>query len=334
MTHAEVQALIRDNPQMLPEAELVETHISWIILGEKLVYKLKKPVSFSFLNFSTLEKRKFFCERELKLNRRLTSGIYLDVIPLFRNGEALSFQEEGTIIDYAVKMKRLNSDRQMNLLLEKDLVTQDHLDQLAEQLANFHMSTEMVSTPPNLKNMQEDFADLLRIAPFVEEHWGADAARLLDQGGKFSKKMLTALQDRIYERHLEGFTVDGHGDLHTGNIFLLDKPVIFDCIEFNDHLRQLDVLNELAFLCMDLDAFGQTELGTYLYEAYNQRYACVNNDQDEKLFEYYKLYRANVRLKINALKAMQMEDGPDLKEQLDLVKQFLDLFEHYLSCSM
>jgi hypothetical protein len=332
MTHAEVQALIRDNPRILPEAECLETHISWVILTEQLVYKLKKPVSFSFLDFSTLEKRKFFCERELKLNRRLTHGIYLDVIPILRNeDQLLGFEEEGgTVIDYAVKMKRLDSDRQMNLLLEKDLVTRDHMDQLAEQLANFHMSTELAVAHPNLKNMQEDFADLLRVAPFVEEHLGTDAALLLHKGEEHSSEVLIALQDRIYERHLEGFTVDGHGDLHTRNIFLLDEPVIFDCIEFNDHLRKLDVLNELAFLCMDLDALGQTALSEYLYEAYNQRYNCVNNGQDEKLFAYYKLYRANVRLKIYVLKAMQMEAGPDLENQLEQVKQFLDLFDDYL----
>lgn len=334
MTRADVQKLIQDNPYILPEAEVVETHISWVILTKKFAYKLKKPLVFSFLDFSTLDKRKFYCEREVKLNRRLTSGIYLDVVPILQTADqllTLKDEEEGKVIEYAVKMKRLDSERQMNLLLEQDLVNHDHMDQLAEKLANFHMSTDAVMAHPNLKNMQEDFADLLRVATFIEKHWGADAALLLHKGEELSKEVLGTLQSRIYERHLEGFTIDGHGDLHTKNIFLLDQPVIFDCIEFNDHLRKLDVLNELAFLCMDLDSFGKTELSDYLFEAYNQRYNCLNNGLDEKLFEYYKWYRANVRLKINAFKAMQMGDGPDLDKQLKIVKRFLDLFEEYFN---
>lgn len=332
MTHADIQVLIRDNPHTLSNAELVETHISWVILTDKLVYKIKRPVTFSFLDFSTVEKRQHFCERELFLNRRLTTDIYLDVVPIFRtDNDSFSFQEEdGLLVEHAVKMKRLPGERQMDLLLGKDLVNEGHMEQLAQQLANFHMSTEVVNAHPNLEKMHEDFADLLRVAPFVEKHWGADAALLLHKGEEYSKYILRSLRNRIYERHLEGFTVDGHGDLHTRNIFLLDQPVIFDCIEFNDHLRKLDVLNELAFLCMDLDAHGQSSLAEALLNAYNSRHICVSNGSDEKLFHYYKLYRANVRLKIHALKAMQMEPGEALDQQLARVKTFLDLFGEYL----
>lgn len=332
MKHADVLALIRNNPKILPDAELVETHISWVILSKKTAYKIKKPVKFSFLDFSTLDKRKFYCERELVLNRRLTEKVYLDVIPLYQTeDQALSFQEEDArIVDYAVKMKRLDNDRQMNLLLEDNRITRGDIEQLAEQLASFHMSTDVVTAHPNLQQMQEDFADLLKVAPFVEAHWGADATLLLHQGVELSKSTLLMLSDRIYERHLEGFTIDGHGDLHSKNIFLLDPPVIFDCIDFNDHLRKLDVLNELAFLAMDLDFYDQPGLSDYLLECYNERYICINNGPDEQLFHYYKLYRANVRLKINALKAMQSEEGSDLTAQLSLIESFLKLYETYL----
>lgn len=333
MTHEDVLALIRDNPKLLPEAELVETHISWVILTEKVAYKLKKPVEFSFLNFSSLDKRKFFCERELTLNRRLTTNVYLDVIPIFKKeDEVFTFlEEDATIVDYAVKMKRLDGDRQMHLLLENKEVKPEHMEQLAQQLANFHMSTDVVMAHPKLKTMQADFADLLKVIPFIETHWGADAALLLHKSVEHSEFVLNTLRARIYERHLEGFTVDGHGDLHSKNIFLLDKPVIFDCIEFNDHFRKLDVLNELAFLCMDLDFHRQPELGNSLLHEYNQRYICISNNEDEKLFEYYKLYRANVRLKVSTLNAMQMEAGPALKKQRSLIADFLDLYEDYLT---
>lgn len=331
MTHADVITLIKSCPRTLSDAKLVETHISWVILTEKYAYKIKKPVQYSFLDFSTLEKRKFCCERELVLNRRLTTGIYLDVVPIYQSEDVL--QLDGThsdLKDYAVKMKRLPGDRQMNLLLEDEKVESHHIEQLAEQLASFHMSTDVVILHPDLKGMQRDFADLLRIAPFVEKHWGADATLNLHKAEEYSAFTLQALRERIYERHLEGFTVDGHGDLHAKNIFLLDEPVIFDCIEFNDHLRKLDVLNEIAFLCMDLDFYGKPGLSDQLLEAYNSRYVCVYNSTDEQLFNYYKLYRANVRLKINAMSAMQMEEGPELHKQLALVSSYLDLFAAYL----
>jgi hypothetical protein len=234
-------------------------------------------------------------------------------------------------VEYALKMKRLDSSRQMNKLLEEELVGQGHIEQLAEQLTSFHMSTQVVSQAPNLKKMQQDFADVSKVEALLQEQWGREAAGELQKGIAYSQKLLRAQEDRIYSRHLEGFTVDGHGDLHTKNIFLLEKPVIFDCIEFNDHFRHLDVINELAFLCMDLDFYGKTDLSTYLFEQYNDRYACVRDIQDENLFQYYKCYRANVRLKTTALAVMQMEeDMEERKAQLAVVKRYFDLFLGYL----
>ena len=333
MTHADVLALIRDNPKLLPGAELVETHISWVILTERYAFKIKKPVKFSFLDFSTRDKRRHYCEREVALNNRLTRNIYLDVVPIYRSeDQTFGFNEENAeVVDHAVKMKRLDSERQMHLLLEKRKVERGHIDQLADQLASFHMSTDVIMTHPDLQTLQADFADLLKVAPFVEEHWGADAALLLHKGVEHSEVLLESLRDRIYERHLEGFTVDGHGDLHSRNIFLLEKPVIFDCIEFNDHLRHLDVLSELAFLCMDLDVHEQTGLSDHLIDTYNKKYTCITDACDERLFDYYKLYRANVRLKVNALNAMQIEEGEAPKQQLQGIAAFLELFEEYLA---
>ncbi|MEZ4994504.1 MAG: hypothetical protein R2824_29050 [Saprospiraceae bacterium] len=333
MTHSDILGLLQHESRVLQGAELTETHISWVILTEKFVYKIKKPVQFSFLDFSTLSKRKFYCEQELQLNRRLTEGIYLDVVPIFlaADGTPRLHEQKGDPIEYAVKMKRMDSDRQMNILLEKELVNQQHMEQLAEQLTAFHMSTEVITQAPNLKKMQDDFADLIKIEPFLLEQWGDAAVNDLKKGIAFSEEYLKINEERIYARHLEGFTVDGHGDLHTKNIFLLEEPVIFDCIEFNDHFRHLDVLNELAFLCMDLDYYGKTGLSDYLYDAYNQRYRCVRDNQDEDLFQYYKLYRANVRLKTSALTAMQIEEDVEKrKAQMQVVKRYFDLFSGYL----
>lgn len=333
MTKEEIHQLIRDNPKLLAGAGLMETHISWVILAEHYAYKIKKPVRFSFLDFSTLDKRQLYCRRELQLNQRLTDGIYLDVLPIYRQAGGQITLENGQaeILDYTVKMRRMESEKRMDILLEKGQVSREQIEQLAEQIANFHMSTEVITAHPNLKNMQEDFADVLKVAPLIETQWGSEAALALHQGVEYSKTVLRDIRDRIYERHLEGFTVDGHGDLHARNIFLLEEPVIFDCIEFNDHFRQLDVLNELAFLCMDLDLHQQADLSEYLLETYNDRHQCIYTGVDERIFRYYKLYRANVRLKTTALGAMQTEEGKEQKKQLATVEAYLKLFRCYLA---
>lgn len=333
MTQSDIAALLENEPRLLHEAQLTETHISWVILTEKFVYKIKKPVRFSFLDFSTVEKRKYYCEQELYLNRRLTEGMYLDVRPLHRlaNGGVSLHETLGEPIDYAVRMRRMDNDRQMNKLLEEDLVHQGHIEQLADQITAFHMSTEVVTQAPNLKKMQEDFADVAKIISLLTDQWGAGAADDVNKGISYSEAFLQSHRERIYSRHLEGLTIDGHGDLHTKNIFLLEEPVIFDCIEFNAHFRHLDVLNELAFLSMDLDHYGKIGLSDYLFEQYQQRYNCVRDGYDEALFQYYKLYRANVRLKTNALTLLQMEaDTQEYVDQVEIVKQYLDLYQRYL----
>lgn len=332
MTHADVLLLIRNHDHLMSDARLVETHISWVILSQNMVLKIKKPVQFSFLDFSTLKKRKYFCERELVLNQRLASGIYEEVIPIrLKENQYLSLESEnGTIVDYALKMKYLDSSRQMDVLLKNNLVNRQHIEQLATQLANFHMSTEVIIAHPDLKLMQADFADILKVKSVIEEYWGEEAASCLEQGVEYSARFLNTHSSRIYERHLDGFTVDGHGDLHAKNIFLLEDPVIFDCIEFNDHLRQLDVLNELAFLCMDLDFYQRQDLSDDLIRQYNEKHVCIYNHSDEKLFHYYKLYRANVRLKISALDIMQTTRQAVLDEQLFTIKTYLELFKTYL----
>jgi aminoglycoside phosphotransferase family enzyme len=128
-----------------------------------------------------------------------------------------------------------------------------------------------------------------------------------------------------------GFTIDGHGDLHSRNIFLLDEPVIFDCIEFNDHFRQVDVLSEIAFFCMDLDFYEQKELEAHFLKNYLIKYPCIFTDEDRLIFQFYKLYRANVRTKVNALKAIQTKDKNERSYRLNLAEDYFLLMREYLS---
>ncbi len=314
-------------------AKLVETHISWVLLARNFVFKIKKPLYYSFLDFSTLEKRKYYCEHELTLNRRLTDGMYLAVVPIREKGSQIIIGDgEGEILDYAVKMKRMDETRQMNLLLEKGEVTLNHLDQLADLLANFHEKALIIKAPTNTASLQEDFADILKTSDFIGKTIGKDKATVIENSVAFSATFLKKHAAKILERHRQGFTIDGHGDLYSQNIFLPvnGKPIIFDCIEFSDHFRHLDVLNELAFFCMDLEYYGKPDLAEYFLEKYNLLNPSLFNQEDNNLFRYYKLYRANVRAKIGALKAMQMTDELLLTKQLKFVKNYLSLMERYM----
>ena len=335
MTNLQIQQLIESEffINEYGSTKLVETHISWVLLAKDFVFKIKKPHHYSFLDFSTLPNRKYYCEQELKLNQRLAPEMYLMVVPVFEKENNLSIESgSGEIIDYAVKMRRMDETRQMNLLLKKGEVGEVHMDFIAQQLAVFHKQAERVKEIPELNAMQADFNDILIIKGFVEKTIGVAKAAMINGAVGFSDDFLNEHFKRIIQRHKEGFNIDGHGDLYSQNIFLPKKyrPVIFDCIEFSDHLRQLDVLNELAFFCMDLEYYGENELADYFFKKYNRKNQCVFNQEDINLFNYYKLYRANVRAKVGALKAMQMAEGEQLKRQIKFVNDYLELMEKYL----
>lgn len=329
-----IEQIIKDKayPDVPSETQVIETHISWVLLTEHFAFKIKKPLQYSFLSFTSLEKRKFYCEKEVLLNRRLTENVYLGVVPIRKHmGKCSIDGKEGEIIDYAVQMKKLDNERRMDILLQKGLVTKKHMEQLADKLAGFHAFTDSIEGELLVYNLWLDFADLLKVESFISKKLGEAAAQKLTEIVRFSKSFLNQHEKRIIERHQQGFTIDGHGDLHSRNIFLLEEPVIFDCIEFNDHFRQVDVLNELAFFCMDLDYYKQQELEIHFLKHYQIKYPCIFNEADRLLFQYYKLYRANVRCKVNALKAMQESDPQEFKLRMNLCEDYFQLMKAYYS---
>ena len=327
MTEGQVQALLRSltPPGRGSTPQLVETHISWVILTDQWAFKLKKPVRFDFLDFSTLARRQYYCQEEVKLNSRLTQGLYLGVVPVVKTGDNLQMGGPGEIVDYAVKMKRLDNRLQMDRLLAKNKVFPSHMEQLAEQLAAVHLRVDIVETAIGPEAMQEDFANLAVVEGQLCKQLGVGAGQELDECISFARDLLGRLAGRLAERSQQGWVVDGHGDLHSRNIFLLPEPVIFDCIEFNPHFRQVDVLDELAFLCMDLDYHGARHLEESLLQTYLRENPCISEDSDWAIFAYYKWYRANVRLKVNALKAMEGES----EEASSAVEEYWQLFTTY-----
>jgi aminoglycoside phosphotransferase family enzyme len=283
----------------------------------------------SFLDFSTLEKRKKYCERELILNKRLAPGVYLEVKTINLNHQQYSIGGEGIIVDYAVMMVRLNRDREMNRLLTEGKVDISDIRKLALQLLEFHTSTEVIHDEVTPEVLIDDFSDIEQILPFIENVEGIEAFTLLKEIVVFASLFINNNRDLILERSRAGFVRDCHGDLHSGNIFILENPVIFDCIEFNDQFRHIDILNELAFFCMDLEFYGRKDLSDYFVETYLQNMKLTLADNERKLFLFYKLYRANVKTKVNALKVMQSDSDHDTKDRLSLFRKYFSLMVGY-----
>jgi len=313
----------------LLNGKLVETHVSWVILTKQFAFKIKKKMQYSFLNFSSLDKRKFYCERELLLNRRF-SDIYLDVLPIKREGNNLHIGVgKGKIIDYAVRMKRLQTAKQMNHLLQKNRINKSQIKVLAKKIAAFHQRTDIIYTPFNKNQAKNDFNDILSVVDWIKINLGNNYVDLIEKAAMSSNTFLDQNEQFIAKRIKEGFWRDGHGDLHSKNIFLYKDPIIFDCIEFNDAFRRIDVLNEVAFFCMDLEAYKQTDLSSQFMQTYLELFPCMKGQNEEKLFTYYKCYRTNVRAKVNTLRAMQSVDKIEIKKYSIEIKKYLKLMDYY-----
>lgn len=313
----------------LLNGKLIETHISWVILTKKFTFKIKKKMHYSFLNYSSLSKREFYCEKELLLNSRI-SDIYIDVLPIKRLKNNLYIGEgKGEIVDYTVRMKRMQIAKQMNFLLQKEMVNKTQIDVLAKKIAVFHQGADIIYNPFKKIQSKKEFNDILSVADWIKTNLENRYSRLIGKAVRNSDAFLDLNENNIKNRIKNGFWRDGHGDLHSKNIFLYRDPVIFDCIEFNDSFRQIDVLNEVAFLCMDLEAFQYEDLSKRFMKTYLEVFSCRKGYMEERLFTYYKSYRANVRAKVNALRAMQANNSRVRNEYIREIKKYLNLMDHY-----
>ena len=308
-----------------------ETHISWLFFTRNFAYKIKKDVKFSFVDFSTLEKRKYYCEREYELNKRLAPELYLGVVPVCQtNGSIFVDHCEGEVIDYALKMNRVDSSHEMDRMLIRGEVTNEHMDQMVDQLVDFHVRAEKVIDNIDLYQIWQDFADILNHKDLLAFYLGVESEAILEEGVAFAKGFLNLYKDRFIERRKSGYTVDGHGDLHTGNIFIEDRPIIFDCIEFNDRLRQVDILDEIAFFSLDLESFGRNDLAEYFLQRYLLSNNCMPKPEDHLIFLYYKFYRANVKVKISLLKLIQATNEQDEEFYSGQLHNYYRMFLKYM----
>jgi len=314
------------------ENQFIETHISWVFLVRDHAYKIKKPIKYSFLDFSTLKKRKYFCEKEIVLNKRLAPDMYLGVVPVTRNGKDLHLENGGSgVIDYAVKMRRMDNSREMDLLLLKNEVTEEDVRRLAKKIAGFHKSVRVITRDFDFQRYREDFNDLESVLNTVSEYLGKHYARRIENAVERSDSYLKTNRAFLNSREKDGFVREGHGDLHSKNVFILKEPVIFDCIEFSEQLRFLDIINEVAFFCMDMEANHHPELGEIFFALYLEEMGITPTQGLQQLFSYYKAYRANVRAKVYALNISQVSDKKIIRLKLLEIKRYLILMCNHLA---
>jgi aminoglycoside phosphotransferase family enzyme/predicted kinase len=306
---AEIELALR-NPSFYPHyvktIEIEETHISKVFLTGDFVYKLKKPVDLGFLDFTTLEKRHHYCEQEVLLNQRLSHQIYLDVVAITLEQRGYALNGLGQPVEYAVKMRQLPRERTMLELLRRGKLNADMLQSLVQLLVRFYQKAQrgpaidaMGSQMVIEGNIEEDFS---QTEPFVPSILNPDKfSRMYEAVRAFLRKNSGLIQRRMET----GFICDCHGDLRLGHIYFIDHShypddiQIIDCIEFNDRFRYSDVAADLAFLAMDLDFQGFTDVGQKLLTAYAQGAA---DPEVFMLLDFYKCYRAHVRCKVECLR--------------------------------
>ncbi|MDZ7852983.1 MAG: AAA family ATPase [Halomonas sp.] len=308
--------------------ELHETHISWVLLTGDYAYKIKKPLDFGFLDFSTLAQRRHFCAEEVRLNRRLAPDLYLDVVPITGSTEAPRLGGEGEPFEYAIRMRQFDTAQMLDRLQEEGRLEEGHLDALADQLADFHQGLpatrdEALGSPARVRaDAEENFE---QIRPLLDD---PQQREQLERLAAWTRETLERLDLQLRSRHREGHVRECHGDLHLANIVLYHGEVtVFDCIEFSDGLRWIDTSNDLAFLLMDLEHRGANELANRVLNRYLQGYGdfdCL------PLLDFYKAYRATVRAKIALLTLGSSNlDAVERARLLDTYQSYIDLAERY-----
>ncbi|MEX2598994.1 MAG: hypothetical protein WD533_04985, partial [Dehalococcoidia bacterium] len=308
--------------------QLVETHVSYLFMADGFVYKVKKAVDLGFLDFTLLETRKHYCDEELRLNRRYSPDVYLDVVPVTQDGRRITLNGPGETIDYAVKMRQLPREHMLDARLQAGAVSTADVQHIARRIAAVHAEAERM--PPDSPyggwvafshHVEENIAQTAEAPPEVV------APEVLEDIAAYSRAFLEAKRSLFDRRAAEGRVVDGHGDLHAGQICLADGVEFIDCLEFSPEYRRGDVAADLAFLAMDLDHFGRHDLSVVLVDAYIGE----SGDQGIRpLLDFFKCYRAHVRAKVTLLKAETAGlAGAKLAEAIDEAKAYFTLARSY-----
>ena len=319
------------DPKLYPHpstnVELIETHISWVLLTGLRAYKIKKPVNLGFVDFTTLERRKHFCEEEIRLNRRLAPDLYLDVVPITGSIQHPQIDGEGPAIEYAVRMRQFDKTQVLTALPPEEL-TVARIEQLADDCAAFHGTAESVAPDSHFGTPEANFKPVVENLAAMGNCDESICEKVCDLRERVDF-LFGRLIHSFKERKLNGRVRECHGDLHLGNMFLQDERIeIFDGIEFNDSFRWIDVISDIAFLVMDLTVRGHRDLAN----RFLNRWLEQTGDYDGlNVLSYFCSYRAAVRAKVDVIRIHQ----PDVafSEQRHLAHDccdYLKLAQQYL----
>lgn len=311
-TQSEALVAALRNPASYPHPaagiEVIETHISYVVLAGEYAYKIKKPVHLPFVDFTTLAARRFYCDEELRLNQRTAPGIYLSVVPITGDIPQVHVGGAGPVLDYAVRMRRFGAGDLMSRRAVERSLHAHEVDALAAVVAQFHREAakapddSSLGAPESIVTaMLENFSDIAELAP------EQPVRDLLNELHDWARTQHQLLYSRFARRKAEGFVRECHGDLHLANVVMIDgKPALFDALEFNERLRWGDAIGDIAFLAMDLMHHDLPRHGWRLLNRYLEH---TGDYGALPLLRYYMVYRALVRAKVAAIRASQQRDA-------------------------
>lgn len=310
-------------PQRPAQVDLVETHISWVLLAGEYVYKIKKPVALGFLDFRELDRRRFYCEEEIRLNQRFAPAIYIGVVRISLQDGRPRMEGEGEAIEFAVKMHRFDQALRLDRQLDDGLLSAKDMRELGANIAARHASAEIV--PDSRRKHALELTESQMQDNFTALRSRVDD-RLLSPLYEWTQRALRRLRPVIEERFDHGFYRDCHGDLHLANLVRLPSGITtFDCIEFSADLRYIDVACDVAFLVMDLESRGRDDLAAHFINRYFEQ---TDDYASMRLFDLYFVYRCLVRAKVDAIRAGERDDEGAMRADLAEATRYCDMAAH------
>lgn len=315
-------------PEHPVKIDMVETHISYVFLTGKYAYKIKKPLNLGFLDFTSLEQRRVYCQREVELNRVIEPDAYLGVVAVCWDGDRYAVEGTGEVVEYAVKMRQLPSEARMDLLLPKGLVTRQQVRRLSEKLAGFHGRTGASKEITQVGGRRALAANIVENFDQTKRYTGVTVSRCAFKDIQaYSLACLEAFDSLLERRETKGFVRDCHGDVHTRQVFLDDTIHLMDRIEIAERFRYSDVGQDVAFMAMDLDFHRRSDLA----KLFVQHYINKTGDRElPKLLTFFKCYRAYVRGKVSSFLLDDPSASPELREASRLsASQYFSLARRY-----
>ncbi len=288
-----------------------QTHISVVFLAGPYVYKIKKPVNLGYLDFTTLESRRHFCEEEVRLNRRLAPTVYLGVVPVTRTATRMEFEGQGETVEWAVKMARLPEEATLEQRVNRGEIDPASLENLAQRIAQFHRDAEAGSHISEFGRFETVARNVRENIEQSADHVGVTLSRtVFERLSELTEEALIRHRPRIEARAERGVPRDTHGDLHLDHVYLFPERqppadlVVIDCIEFNERFRYADPVADMAFLVMDLAFHERKDLACAFADAY---FNATNDAEGRELLPLYSSYRAAVRGKVEGLELQEKE---------------------------